>query len=287
MTDDVARGAPAGVPRRGPAATPRGAAAPGPLVIDEVTPEDRSERNLSSMDMSEGARVLAPGAPPSPGTRAAGDRAPPAGSARRWGGGTPRPAIDLRPLADRGHQRGGAAGRQPAGARVLGWTSRSSDLWRPIAVLLSPMLLWLVREQFSQRAILVTDTAVLEVPRRGEPQRLQFSAVQRVRRDLLTGGVVLTGKLSVRSACRRAWSTARARRSRRSARAPCAARPSGPTTRCASWAELAAALVRGHSDRNGDSRRAASHSDSNDTWSSGAGEWWCRGSGRPRAGARL
>ena len=31
---------------------------------------------------------------------------------------------------------------------------------------------------------------------RGEPQRLQFSAVQRVRRDLLTGGVVLTGKLS-------------------------------------------------------------------------------------------
>lgn len=145
-------------------------------------------------NMSGDGRVLAPGAPPSPGTA-------PIEIARHLRMGEPlvwwdaKAGLDLRPLA----WIGAICAAVLLVVSVLApefWAQPLAELWRPIAVLLSPMLVWLVREQLSQRAILVTDTAILEVPRRGEPQRLQFSAVQRVRRDLLTGGVVLQGKLS-------------------------------------------------------------------------------------------
>lgn len=165
----------------------------GPPVIKEVPPETGPKEPVV-MDMSGGARVLAPGAPPSPGTAPLEiARHLRLGEALVWWDA--KAGYDLRPLA----WIGGISAAVLLVASLLApefWDQPFTDLWRPIAVLLSPMLLWLVREQFSQRAILVTDTAVLEVPRRGEPQRLQFSAVQRVRRDLLTGGVVLIGKVS-------------------------------------------------------------------------------------------
>jgi hypothetical protein len=173
-----------GEPRRAlpPAASDRAAeeeaAPPGPVVID----------------VSGEPRVLAPGAPPSPGTAPLEiARHLRLGEALVWWDA--KSGYDLRPLG----WIGAVCAAVLVGATALApefWDQPLAELWRPIAVLLSPMLVWLVREQLSQRAILVTDTAILEVPRRGEPQRLQFSAVQRVRRDLLTGGVVLQGKLS-------------------------------------------------------------------------------------------
>lgn len=146
------------------------------------------------MDMGGGTRVLAPGAPPSPGTAPLEiARHLRLGEALVWWDA--KAGFDLRPLA----WIGGINAVVLIGVTLLVpefWAQPFAELWRPIAVMLSPMVVWLAREQFSQRAILVTDTAIIEVPRRGEPQRLQFSAVQRVRRDILTGGVVLTGKTS-------------------------------------------------------------------------------------------
>lgn len=170
----------------------RPALPPGPMVID--APPEAVTGEPVFMDMPGGPRVLAPGAPQSPGTAPLEiARHLRMGEALVWWDA--KAGYDLRPLA----WIGGISAAVLLVASLLApefWDQPFADLWRPIAVLLSPMLLWLVREQFSQRAILVTDTAILEVPRRGEPQRLQFSAVQRVSRDLLTGGVVLTGKLS-------------------------------------------------------------------------------------------
>lgn len=157
-------------------------------------PEETGPKEHVVLDMSGGARVLAPGAPPSPGTAPLEiARHLRLGEALVWWDA--KVGYDLRPLA----WIGGISAAVLVVASLLApefWDLPLADLWRPIAVLLSPMLVWLVREQMSQRSILVTDTAILEVPRRGEPQRLQFSAVQRVRRDLLTGGVVLQGKHS-------------------------------------------------------------------------------------------
>ena len=74
------------------------------------------------------------------------------------------------------------------------WSQPFADLWPPVAALLSPVALMLVREQLSLRSLMVTDTAIVEVSRSGEVSRLVFSAVRRVHRDLLTGGVLLQGK---------------------------------------------------------------------------------------------
>jgi len=74
------------------------------------------------------------------------------------------------------------------------WSQPWADLWPPIAALLSPVALLLLREQLSLRSLMVTDTAIVEVTRGGQVSRLVFSAVRRVHRDLLTGGVLLQGK---------------------------------------------------------------------------------------------
>lgn len=73
------------------------------------------------------------------------------------------------------------------------WLQPWSDLWRPLAVLFAPSLVVVAREYASLRAVLVTDGAVIDVPRRGAADRLGFDAVRRVRRDLWTGGVRLEG----------------------------------------------------------------------------------------------
>jgi len=74
------------------------------------------------------------------------------------------------------------------------WIQPWSSLWPPIAALLSPALLVLVRERVNQRAVLVTDTAIVGVDRDGTPHRLPWGAPVSVRRDLLRGGIVLLGR---------------------------------------------------------------------------------------------
>lgn len=172
---------------------PRRALPPGPAEAAEVVQETGS-KGQGSRDMETEGRVLAPGAPPSPGTAPLEiARHLRLGEALVWWDA--KVGFDLRPLM----WIGGACAAVLLGATAVApefWDQPLADLWKPIAVLLSPMLLWLVREQLSQRSIMVTDTAIIEVPRSGEPQRLQFAAVQRVRRDLWTGGIVLVGKNS-------------------------------------------------------------------------------------------
>lgn len=73
------------------------------------------------------------------------------------------------------------------------WLQPFDSVWRPLAVLFAPAALVLVREATSLRATLVTDNAVIDVPRRGAADRVSFNAVRRVRRDLLTGGIRLDG----------------------------------------------------------------------------------------------
>lgn len=178
------------VPGGAPPGPPRAALPPGP---DEVVKETGPKGQVVE-DMDAEGRVLAPGAPPSPGTAPLEiARHLRIGEALVWWDA--KVGFDLRPLL----WIGGACAAVLLGATAVApefWDQPLADLWKPIAVLLSPMLLWLVREQMSQRSILVTDTGILEVPRSGEPQRLQFSAVLRVRRDPLTGGIVLSGKNS-------------------------------------------------------------------------------------------
>lgn len=166
---------------------------PGPEEAKEKARETGPKEHVTK-DMNQEMRVLAPGAPPSPGTAPLEiARHLRMGEALVWWDA--KVGFDVRPLL----WIGGACTAALLGVTAVApefWDQPFAELWRPIAVLLSPMLVWLIREQMSQRSIMVTDTAIVEVPRRGEPQRLQFTAVQRVRRDLWTGGVVLSGKHS-------------------------------------------------------------------------------------------
>lgn len=74
------------------------------------------------------------------------------------------------------------------------WRQEWSDMWPPLAALFSPVALLLVREQLGLRSLMVTDTAIIEITRGGAVSRLAFSAIQKVRRDLVTGGVLLQGR---------------------------------------------------------------------------------------------
>jgi hypothetical protein len=140
----------------------------------------------------ETGRRLAPGAPPSPGTA-------PLELALHLRAGEPlvwwdaKADVDLRPalavLAVCALVLLGASALAPGF-----WRQAWSDLWPPVAALLSPVALVLARERLSQRSLLVTDTAIVEVTRGGAVSRLAFSAVRRVRRDLVTGGILLQGK---------------------------------------------------------------------------------------------
>ncbi len=139
-----------------------------------------------------GPRILAPGAPPSPGP------VPPDlaqhlvfGEALVWWG-------------DKDTIRFGPIGLVIlAAVSVLGfvsllvpefWLQSWSDLAKPIGVLLSPAAFVLLRERINQRAVLVTDGGIVEVDRNGQPGRLAFGAIVSVRRDVLRGGLVIEGK---------------------------------------------------------------------------------------------
>jgi hypothetical protein len=74
------------------------------------------------------------------------------------------------------------------------WLQPWRSLFWPVVAPLLPAALVFVREFVSRRAILVTDTAVIDVPVVGSPDRVAFRNVRSVRRDLLTGGVILNGE---------------------------------------------------------------------------------------------
>lgn len=139
-----------------------------------------------------GPRILAPGAPPSPGPV-------PGDLARHLVFGE---ALVWWDEKDRVHF--GPIGLViVAAVAILGfvsvlapqfWLQPWDELWKPVAALLSPAILVLLRERFNQRAVLVTDVGIIDVDRQGRVGRLAFDAITSVRRDALRGGIVLEGK---------------------------------------------------------------------------------------------
>lgn len=138
-----------------------------------------------------GPRILAPGAPPSPGP-VPGDLARHLvfGEALVWWDEKER--IHLGPVAL-------VVG---AGVAILGfvsvlapsfWLQPLGELWKPVAVLFSPALLVLLRERLNQCAVLVTDVGIIGVDRSGGVQRVALDGITTVRRDVLRGGLLLEG----------------------------------------------------------------------------------------------
>lgn len=138
-----------------------------------------------------GPRRLAPGAPLSPGTL-------PLELAVHLRGGEPlvwwgsKTEISARPVLAVAGICGVIALLVTAFSPEF-WAQPWDSLWPPLAALFSAVPVVLMREVMGRRSILVTDTSVVEVSRRGEVQRVAFDGVKRVRRDLLTGGILLEG----------------------------------------------------------------------------------------------
>ncbi|MEM9459237.1 MAG: hypothetical protein AAGF11_33975 [Myxococcota bacterium] len=139
-----------------------------------------------------GPRILAPGAPPSPGPI-------PSDLAQHLKFGEALVWWD-----EKDRIRFGPIGLVLAAAiSILGfvslfapefWLQPWSELWKPIAALLSPSALVLLRERINQRAVLVTDASITDVDPRGQSERLALDAITTVRRDTLRGGIVLSGR---------------------------------------------------------------------------------------------
>ena len=139
-----------------------------------------------------GPRILAPGAPPSPGPI-------PNDLARHLVFGE---ALVWWDEKDRIHA-GPVALVVVAALAILGfvsvlapqfWLQPWRELWKPIAALMSPAALVLLRERANRRAVLVTDAGIIGVDRQGHADRLAFDAITKVQRDILRGGLVLEGK---------------------------------------------------------------------------------------------
>lgn len=139
-----------------------------------------------------GPRILAPGAPASPGPV-------PSELARNLEFGE---ALVWWDEKDRIHL-GPVALVIAAAVSVLGfvsvlapsfWLQPWADLWKPVAALFSPAALVLLRERINRYAVLVTDVGIIGIDPSGNVQRLSFDAIESVRRDVLRGGLLLEGK---------------------------------------------------------------------------------------------
>ncbi|TPV92544.1 MAG: hypothetical protein B7733_25265 [Myxococcales bacterium FL481] len=73
------------------------------------------------------------------------------------------------------------------------WSQPWAELGKPLAVLFSPVALVLLREYTARRSVMVTDSSVIVVTASGNADRVAFRNIRRVRKDWLTGGVVLQG----------------------------------------------------------------------------------------------
>lgn len=156
---------------------------------EQVVVDTTADERLADMEPSPGRR-LAPNAPKSPGTV-------PLELARELRTGEPviwwnekREIVWRHVLWVLG-----------AGLALLAFaTLLAPELWLPLAKFWQPLLpaiapaaLLAAREWLSRRAVMVTDNSVIVVDHRGRADRLGFRNVRRVRRDLLTGGVLLEG----------------------------------------------------------------------------------------------
>jgi len=137
------------------------------------------------------SRVLAPGAPPSPGS-CPNDLAQHLehGEVLVWWNEKTRIQFGLAAIT-----LGAAAVALllVTGFAPTFWTQPLNDLWRPVLALLSPTLVVLMRERMSRTALMVTDNAVIEVPRGGAPRRLALPRIVSVKRDWLRGGLRVEG----------------------------------------------------------------------------------------------
>jgi hypothetical protein len=139
----------------------------------------------------QGPRILADGAPPSPGPL-------PNDLAMHLGHGEPlvwwgeNDRFHWAPLLLALGSAVAALAAVTAFVPEL-WTQPVSSLWPPVLAVFSPALFVIVRELLSKRAVLVTDSAVVEVTMSGEAHRLSFESIRAVRRDVLRGGVRLDG----------------------------------------------------------------------------------------------
>lgn len=73
------------------------------------------------------------------------------------------------------------------------WGQPWRDLVKPVLATQVPAIFLLVREWLGRRALVVTDTGVLDMSPSGAGDRLGFRGVRAVKRDWLTGGVRLVG----------------------------------------------------------------------------------------------
>lgn len=144
-----------------------------------------------------GPRVLAPGAPASPGPLP-NDLAQylEHGEVLAWWGDKPRIAFDLIGLT------AGAAAVVLLGVTAFApsfWSQPLAGFGPPVLALLSPTLLVLFREWVGRGSVLVTDRALVVLDRDGVAQRIPFAAIVAIRRDVVRGGVTIdTGRSRVR-----------------------------------------------------------------------------------------
>jgi hypothetical protein len=157
-----------------------------PAPEDREPPGERASGRASAQ-----ARILAPGAPRSPGSvpfEIAQELR--SGDVVVWWGRKDR--VDHRPIL----WVLGAALLLLGFATLLApelWAAPLSEVWKPLVPALAPAGLLLVRELLSRRTVVVTDKSVLVLDHRGRLERLGFRNLRRIRRDLLTGGVLLEG----------------------------------------------------------------------------------------------
>lgn len=164
-------------------------------------PEDRAEKRATDTSVSDSpsakastassVRVLAPGAPRSGGTMPFElAREVRVGEAVIWW--NQKDAIHWRLVG----------WVFAAGLAILAiatlvapelWLQPLDELWKTIVPALLPAAMLLAREWFSQRAIIVTDNSVIGFDHRGRVDRIGFRNVRTIKRDMLTGGVVLEG----------------------------------------------------------------------------------------------
>jgi hypothetical protein len=156
----------------------------------QLLPAPEHREPVRGSSTSEG-RVLAPGAPRSPGAVPFElARELRVGEAVVWWGEKDR--IDRKPVVWMLSICMLLLGFATLLAPEL-WAVPLADLWQLLVLAVAPAALLLTRELVSIRTVLVTDSSLLVLDHRGRLERLAFRNVRRVRRDWLTGGVLLEG----------------------------------------------------------------------------------------------
>lgn len=136
-----------------------------------------------------GPRILAPGAPPSPGP-VPNDLAAHLkhGEVLAWWDS--KDSIELGLFAVTFGASLVALALVSAFAPEM-WSQPWSDLWGPIAGVSAPSIFVLVRQWMSRRSILVTHEALIAIDHDDTAVRLKFATLDSVDRDWVYGGLVL------------------------------------------------------------------------------------------------